>query len=79
MAPKLDSQGWMDAMHRERAFALFVRDDLLWVRYNGHYKRTQLAGCSSIAAAKALASVITGESHYWMDEPAARKAGLPSE
>ena len=80
MAPKLDSQGWIDATTASgRLFAFFVRSDYVWVRYQGKYKCVPLGGRVSIPAARALAGLITTEPDLWMDEVRAKQAGLPSE
>jgi hypothetical protein len=80
MALKLDSQGWIDATTASgRAFAFFVRNDLVWVSYQGKYKCIPLGGRVSIAAARALAGLITTEPALWIDEARAKRAGLPSE
>jgi hypothetical protein len=82
MAGKLDTQGWIDATKNGRAYAFFVRDEILWVRRDGKYKCT-LVGGNTIAAARALAGLIagekSGEKEYWMEEARAKKAGLPSD
>jgi len=79
MAEKLDTQGWIDAVRDKRSYAFFVRDDVLWVRRGGKYKCTQVGGCNTMAAARALAGLIAGEKEYWMDEARAKRAGLPSD
>ena len=80
MAPKLDSQGWIDATTASgQLFAFFVRSDHVWVRYKGKYKCVPLGGRVCIPAARALARMITTEPELWMDEARAKRAGLPSE
>jgi len=79
MAPKVDTQGWIDVTDNGREFAYFVRDGMLWVRYRGKYKCTQVGGSATIGAARALAALITTEADHWIDEARAKKAGLPSE
>ena len=83
MAGKLDTQGWIDATKNGRAYAFFVRDDILWIRRDGKYKCTLVGGINAIAAARALAGLIagqkSGENEYWMEEAPAKKAGLPSD
>jgi hypothetical protein len=77
---KLDTQGWIDAeTAKGQPFAFFVRDEVLWVRRGYKYKKTQLGGSDTIAAARALASIIAGETKYWEDEAWAIKRGLPSD
>ena len=39
MAGKLDTRGWIDATRNGRAYAFFLRNETLWVRRNGQYKR----------------------------------------
>jgi hypothetical protein len=79
MTGKLDTQGWIDATRNRRAYAFFVRGDILWVRRNGKYKCTPVGGCNTIAGARALAGLIAEEKDYWIDEARAKKAGLPSD
>ena len=80
MAPKLDSQGWIDSTTASRRpFAFFVRNDIIWVRCDGKYKCSQIRSNASIPAARVLAALIATESDHWMDEPRAKRAGLPSE
>jgi len=81
MAGKLDTQGWIDATRNGRAYAFFLRDEILWVRRNGKYKRTQVSGVDTIAGARALAGSIAGrkEDWDWVDETRAKKAGMPSD
>ena len=80
MAPKLDSQGWIDATTISgRPFAFFVRNDIVWVRSEGKYKRMPLGGRPTIPSARAVAELITTKAKFWMDEARAKRAGLPSE
>jgi hypothetical protein len=58
MAGKLDTQGWIDATRNGRAYAFFLRNEILWVRRNGKYKRTQVSGIDTIAGARVLAGSI---------------------
>ena len=80
MAPKLDSHGWIDATTASgRAFAFFVRDDLVWVRYQGKYKCAFMGSRDSIAAGRALAGLVATDPGHWMDAESAKRAGMPSE
>jgi hypothetical protein len=79
MAGKLDTQGWIDATRDGRAYAFFLRNEILWVRRNGKYKRTQVSGIDTIAGARALAGSIAGEKEDWVDETRAERAGMPSD
>ena len=79
MAGKLDTQGWIDATRNGRAYAFFLRNEILWVRRNGKYKRTQVSGINTIEAARSLAGSIMGEKEDWMDEDRAKRAALPSD
>ena len=79
MAPKLDSQGWIDATYEGRDFAYAVRDDRLWVRYQGKYKCTQVGSSGSISAIRALAELLIAEQQNWMDDTHAKWVGVPSE
>ena len=53
MAGKLDTQGWIDATRNGRAYAFFLRNETLWVRRNGQYKRILVSGIDTIAGARA--------------------------
>ena len=79
MAGKLDTQGWIDATRNGRAYAFFLRNETLWVRRNGQYKRTLVSGIDTIAGARALAGSIAGEKEDWVDETRAERAGMPSD
>jgi hypothetical protein len=79
MAGKLDTQGWIDATRDGRAYAFFLRNEILWVRRNGKYKRTPVSGIDTIAGARALAGSIAGEKEDWVDETLAKRAGMPSD
>ena len=79
MAGKLDTQGWIDATRNGRAYAFILRNEILWVRRNGKYKRTQVSGIDTIAGARALAGSIAGEKEDWVDEARAKRAGMPSD
>ena len=81
MAGKLDTQGWIDATRNGRAYAFFLRNETLWARCNGQYKRTLVGGIDTIAGARALAGSIAGrkEDWDWVDEARAERAGMPSD
>jgi len=79
MEGKLDTQGWIDGTRNGRAYAFFLRNEILWVRRNGKYKRTQVSGVDTIAGARALAGSIAGEKEDWVDEARAERAGMPSD
>ena len=78
MAGKLDTQGWIDATRNGRAYAFFLRNEILWVRRNGKYKRTRVSGIDTIAGGRALAGSIAGEKEDWVDEARAQRAGCPA-
>jgi hypothetical protein len=77
MAGKLDTQGWIDATRNGRAYAFFLRNEILWVRRNGQYKRTLVSGIDTIAGTRALAGSIADEKENWVDETRAKRAGMP--
>ena len=79
MAGKLDTQGWIDATRNGRAYAFFLRNEILWVRRNGKYKRTRVSGIDTIAGGRALAGSIAGEKEDWVDEARAKRAGSYSQ
>ena len=47
-----------------RAFAFFVRNRLVWVRYRGKYKRMPHGGGATIPAVRAVAALIATEDKF---------------
>jgi hypothetical protein len=89
MAGKLDTQGWIDATRNGRAYAFFLRNEILWVRRNGQYKRRQVSGIDTIAGTPAALIQSQGRANWLgqsrarrktgVDETRAERAGMPSD